>query len=207
MKYYKLFSIGILAIALPLLSSCNSNSNKEEDRLFDYWWENYCVGQGYSEEPEVIGTDKQGIEYSLMESGRCYAYIDTEKLFTYANESSKNDILIEIPSSFKKHTVVGFLKCHDTARYVHLNEGKTLSLKLPSSIEYIGPMPYFSSFKIKLLGIPENIQYIGSRFSGCFEGIETTEYENGFYIGPKNNPYFCLDSISNEATSDRKSVV
>ena len=181
MKNNKLFSFGILAIILPLLSSCNSKSN-EEDHLFDYWWDVYSAVQGFSEELEVIGTDKQGLEFSLAESGRCYAAIGTDKLYTYANESSESDILIEVPASFENHEVVGFLRCHST-KYVTLNEGKTLSLKLPNSIEYIQSMSIYSSIKIKLVYIPENIQFIGRGLADCFEGIERTEYENGSYYG------------------------
>ena len=162
MKNNKLFSFGILAIILPLLSSCNSKSN-EENHLFDYWWEKYCVGQGYIDEPEVIGTDKQGLEFSLMESGHCYAGINVDKLFTYANGLEENDVLIEVPASFKNHAVVGFAKnSYSSGATTALNEGKTLSFKLPDSIEYLGAVRFSRTLKAKLMGIPENVQYITS---------------------------------------------
>ena len=183
------FTIGLFIVSLAGLTSCSTSTTsmamwKEVD-FYDY------------EMCENLGPDEQGIDYYLMNDNCCYVRANMDVLENILSESQDKNINYDIPASYKGHTVKGVVGGGfggPRVIYSFFESDWKYNIHLPETISYIGDTAFFNT-NIASINIPKDISYIGfDAFAEC-KVIKRTEYENGIYFGPKNNPYFCLEKI------------
>lgn len=70
------------------------------------------------------------------------------------------------------------------------------NVEIPDSVTKIGYAAFSGCASLKSIEIPNSLTFIGSDvFNGCYS-LEYNKYENGFYLGNENNPYFVLVDIN-----------
>ena len=66
------------------------------------------------------------------------------------------------------------------------------NINIPDSVTSIGSMTFYNCSSLTSITIPDSVTSIGEgAFSGC-SNLQYNEYDNGFYLGNSNNPYWVL---------------
>ena len=113
-----------------------------------------------------------------------YEIKNGEAMITGAEESVTGDVVI--PSSLGGYPVTAI-----DGYSLYYREGLT-SVVIPEGVREIGSDAFCGCPNLTSVTLPDSIQELGSgAFSDC-EKLTFTVYENGKYLGNKNNPYLDL---------------
>jgi len=123
-----------------------------------------------------------------------YEIENGEAMITGAEESVTGDVVI--------HSSLGGYPVTAIDGYsLYYREGLT-SVVIPEGVREIGSDAFCGCPNLTSVTLPDSIQELGSgAFSDC-EKLTFTVYENGKYLGNKNNPYLALE----EPTADTGTV-
>ena len=122
-------------------------------------------------------------DVKLKEVDNCYSVIGLN--------TNKNDIVIESSYKGKAVTSIGYQAFSDC-------KGLT-SVTIGNSVTSIGDGAFFYCSGLTSVTIGNGVTSIGSSaFSGC-DKLKYNEYDNAYYLGNKNNPYFVLIKAKNNA--------
>lgn len=183
----RIFIVALFFQCLSFTVGCSKKDNSS-DYITHVWT---IVNGLYNEEDGE--KDDQGFSYVMLNEKQCFVSSFNP---SYELSNDNDEFTFSVPSVFKKHEVIG-VNLYNTsfaAKKVKFEFPKTLRILNVGMLHVIGCQP---------IEIPENIVYLFST-PGSRNAFTTTEFDNGIYIGPKNNPYFSLISIVDQSVSSLK---
>ncbi len=136
-----------------------------------------------------------------------YSYFNNEQIFSkYENAfylgSNKNPYLYLYKAENDQITEAII---NENTRFI--GEGAFANCKgiteinIPAGMKSIGSSAFASCTFLQNVDLPDSLTYIApDAFSNC-RNLVYSQYDNGFYLGNKNNPYLMLVSVSIDITS------
>ena len=122
-------------------------------------------------------------------SGATYQY------YYSASSSSSKYYHYYIPTSLRKVTVTG----GNIGQYAFYNCNGLTNITIPDSVTSIGGEAFYKCSALTSIVIPDSVTSIGYyAFYGC-NCLVYNAYDNAYYLGNANNPYFALIKEKNES--------
>ena len=158
----------------------------------------------------MITPSSEGLEYTLNSDGNSYsvsgigtctseavviANIYEGKPVTAIADSAfygcKTLTNVIIPESIKSIGTSSFANCTSLT-----------NITIPNSVTAIGATAFINCTSLSSIDIPNSVTYIGNAALYNCNRLPYNEYDNAYYIGSQENPYFILvTTISNDITS------
>ncbi|MCR4911287.1 MAG: leucine-rich repeat domain-containing protein [Bacilli bacterium] len=118
---------------------------------------------------------------------------DDKKIKLKASNSVSKDDFKDIKKGIKELAITnGPTRIENNALR---NRQSMKKVELADSIEYIGDKAFYNCKELEDIYLPENLSYVSLDAFYLCKSLKFNEYENGQYLGSKNNPYLLLMNV------------